>query len=262
MPKIYTKETLINTLREIRARGWIKSRRKSDNSGAVGNTLEDLLGIEENNLPLPNAAEWELKVQRKKTGSLLTLFHSEPSPRALKIVPWLLNNYGWRHEKAGEKYPDNEKSFRQTLRYGEKTSRGFSVGVDEANRRIVISFSFDDIKPEHDGWKTYLLNSGRNVLDGNYVPYWGFDDVFHKVGTKLGNCFHIIAEASKEKDGEYFRYSEIRMLSGFSIDRFIEAIKQGYVYIDFDARTGHNHGTKFRINREKMHLLYENVKII
>ena len=56
----------------------------------VGNTLEDLLGIVENNLPLPNAAEWELKCQRAKTSSLTTLLHSEPSPRAMKLVPSLL----------------------------------------------------------------------------------------------------------------------------------------------------------------------------
>lgn len=56
--KIYTKESLINELRGIREKGWIISGRHG-NHGAVGNTLEDLLGIEENNLPIPNAAEWE-----------------------------------------------------------------------------------------------------------------------------------------------------------------------------------------------------------
>jgi len=49
--------------------------------------LEDLLGISENNLPLPNAAEWELKTQRINSSSLTTLFHTEPSPRAIKFVP-------------------------------------------------------------------------------------------------------------------------------------------------------------------------------
>ena len=49
--KIYTKESLINELRDIRQRGWILSGRHG-NDGAVGNTLEDLLGIEENNLPI------------------------------------------------------------------------------------------------------------------------------------------------------------------------------------------------------------------
>ncbi|HAB54736.1 MAG TPA: hypothetical protein DCE80_21595 [Ignavibacteriales bacterium] len=29
--------------------------------------------------------------------------------------------------------------------------------------------------------------------------------------------------------------------------------------VDFDARTGHNHGTKFRIKQNKLPLLYEHV---
>ena len=53
----YTKETLIQKLKEIRAAGWVESARHG-NAGGVGNTLEDLLGIEENNLPIPNAAKW------------------------------------------------------------------------------------------------------------------------------------------------------------------------------------------------------------
>ncbi len=74
--------------------GWIKNTR-GKNDGAVGNVLEDLLGIDENNLPIPNAAECELKAQRSKTNSLITLFHLEPSPRAFKFVPGVfLSNYG------------------------------------------------------------------------------------------------------------------------------------------------------------------------
>jgi len=53
---IYTKQTIIDRLKEIRALGWIKNARHG-NAGGVGNTLEDLLGIKENNLPIPNAAE-------------------------------------------------------------------------------------------------------------------------------------------------------------------------------------------------------------
>lgn len=69
----YTKRTLIAALKEIRNLGWIKNCRNTNNDGAIGNTLEDLLGITENNLPLPNAAEWELKTQRRNTTALLTL---------------------------------------------------------------------------------------------------------------------------------------------------------------------------------------------
>ena len=95
--KIFTKEELIQSLKEIAAMGWVVNGRQG-NHGGIGNTLEDLLGIEENNLPIPNAAEWELKTQRIGTSSLTTLFHTEPSPTALKFVPTiLLPNYGWPH---------------------------------------------------------------------------------------------------------------------------------------------------------------------
>jgi len=84
--KMYTKPQLIKKLKQISKQGWIPNGRHG-NAGGVGNTLEDLLGIEENNLPIPNAAEWELKTQRLATSSLTTLFHTEPSPRAVKFVP-------------------------------------------------------------------------------------------------------------------------------------------------------------------------------
>ncbi len=101
--KIYTKDSLIAELIKIREKGWVQTRRKN-NDGGVGNTLEDLLGIKENNLPLPNAAEWELKAQKKNTTALITLFHMEPSPRAFRFVPSiLLPHFGWPHQEAGKK---------------------------------------------------------------------------------------------------------------------------------------------------------------
>lgn len=113
--KIYTKDDIIQKLKEISAMGWIENSRHG-NHGGIGNTLEDLLGIEENNLPIPNAAEWELKTQRLNTTSLTTLFHAEPSPTALKFVPAVfLPNFGWKHQEAGNKHPKTEKSFRQTI---------------------------------------------------------------------------------------------------------------------------------------------------
>lgn len=54
--KTYTKESLIAALQDIKNRGWIPNTRPG-NVGGIGNTLENLLGIQENNLPIPNAAE-------------------------------------------------------------------------------------------------------------------------------------------------------------------------------------------------------------
>src|SRR4030065_887594 len=109
--EIFTKDQLILELRKIKEMGWIKNTRPG-NVGGIGNTLEDFLGITENNLPIPNASEWELKSQRANTSSLTTLFHIEPSPRAVGFVPKvLLPLYGWAHKGVDSLYKDGEMSF-------------------------------------------------------------------------------------------------------------------------------------------------------
>lgn len=256
--KLYTKETLIEALKQIRNRGWIQNARPG-NDGGVGNTIEDLLGIEENNLPIPNAAEWELKCQRIRTASLTTLFHSEPSPTALKFVPnILLPNYGWPHQKAGTEYPATEMSFRQTINGLARTDRGFGIVVNRANRRIEVSFDYSAVSLRHGEW---LESVRRRIGLGelNPQPYWGFDDIFHRVGTKLKNCFYVRAQSKKIGGREHFHYQEIKILQTVGLEEFLDAIEDGKILIDFDARTGHNHGTKFRMRQNILPELYETV---
>ena len=263
--KVYTKLTLIEKLKEIRALGWIKSRRQG-NPGGVGNTLEDLLEISENNLPIPNAAEWELKCQRisarSRSASLTTLFHMEPSPTAMKFVPAiLLPKYGWPHKEAGKKYSSSEMSFRQTITAVTRSDRGFGVVVDRKNKKVLISFDSKTVSEKHSSWLK-SVESRIRLGELEPQPYWGFDDLFHKAGTKLYNCFFVGALVKKEGGEEFFKFEEIQMLAGFSIDKFIRSIEIGDTLVDFDARTGHNHGTKFRFRPGRLRELYDNVQVI
>lgn len=257
--KLITKEELISQLREIEKRGWIpvpKNRRKND--GAVGNLLEDLLGIPENNLPIPNAAEWELKAQREETTSLLTLCHMEPSPRAAKLVTnMLLPYYGWPHKKAGKSYPKDEMSFRATLNSKAFSDRGFIVKVNRAEERVEIHFdSAKCNKDKHKDW-FHSVETKLGLGDFPTLPYWGFNDLYTKIGSKLTNCFFVVAESKKEDQQTYFHYHKALMLKSIDKENFIKTIEQGEVFIDFDARTGHNHGTKFRIQPKNLPLLYK-----
>ena len=259
--KIYTKEALISELKKIREKGWIKSQRKISH-GNVGNTLEDLLDIEENNLPIPNTAEWELKCQREGTSSLTTLLHLEPSPKAIKFVSRiLLPKYGWKHKDAGGKHPENEMSFRQTISCHNYSDRGFRVELNRKQRKIEIVFNFKKVDDKHFYWlKSVEKRVGKSNL--NPQPYWGFDDIFYKVGAKLNNCFYIEAETKREKKTEFFKYKTIYQLRGLSLNKFLDCIDKRFVFVDFDARTGHNHGTKFRFRNNQLPLLYKNVKKI
>lgn len=261
--KIYTKPQLITKLKEISKRGWIPNARHG-NAGGVGNTLEDLLGIEENNLPIPNAAEWELKTQRLATSSLTTLFHTEPSPRAIKFVPQiLLLLYGWKHGEAGKKYFKKEMSFRQTIHGHSPSDRGFIVKIDRAERKILISFNASRVAKKHKVWLNSVKKRVGNLNELNPQPYWGFDDLEHKAGTKLLNCFYVQAEVKKDKGKEFYHYTKITMLQKFNFESFLKALEGGKILVDFDARTGHNHGTKFRMRQDCLPMLYEKVtKII
>jgi hypothetical protein len=259
--KIYTKQDLMDALKEIKKRGWIPNARPG-NVGGIGNTLEDLLGIQENNLPIPNASEWELKCQRADTTSLLTLFHMEPSPRALKLVPnMLLPKYGWPHQLAGIKYPSDEMSFRQTIHGLQHSDRGFKVVIDRGNQRVLVSFDAKAVDPKHAKWlETVEKRAGLGEL--NPQPYWGFDDLYHKAGTKLLNTFYVEAEVKKEEDKEFFHYTRVLILRKLDLEQLITAIAEGNLLIDFDARTGHNHGTKFRLRQNALPLLYAEVEEI
>jgi hypothetical protein len=259
--KLYTKEILINEFKKIAQMGWIENTRKG-NTGGIGNTLEDLLDIEENNLPIPNAAEWELKTQRLDTSALTTLFNIEPSPRAIKFVPQvLLSNYGWRHKKASKKYPDDEMSFRQTIHGNSASDRGFMVKIDRENRKVLISFNYSKVANVHEDWlRSVETKVGLEEL--NPQPYWGFDDLANKAGTKLLNCFYVQAEVKKENGKELYRYSKVTMLQKFSFEGFLKELENGNILVDFDARTGHNHGTKFRLRQNYFPYLYKRATVI
>jgi len=252
---LYTKEQLIEIMRELFRQGWhrsVKETRDTRNDGAVENTLETLLGLKENNLPIPNAQEWELKGQRSHTGSLVTLKHIEPSPTAAKIVSsLLLPCYGWKHQYAGKKYSSTEMSFRSTTCATEYTIRGFTIVVDKNQQKVRFVFDSGKARVSDPDIASWLKSVEERVGLGPVVPepYWGFDDLRYTIGSKISNCFYVIADSKMERKREFFLYRELYILSGFSFERFIKCIEDGAVLIDFDARSGHNHGTKFRIRQ-------------
>lgn len=264
--ELLSKEEIIQKIYAISQQGWHKSVKRTvdlRNDGAVGNTLGSLLGIAENNLPIPNAQEWEIKAQRKASTSLITLKHVEPSPRACKVVvTLLLPLYGWRHRLAGKKYPQDEKSFRQTIRASQFTDRGFTIEVDRRARRLRLVFDHTKVNtdvPEIAEWlEEVKQRTGLAPL--NPEPFWAFDDLEPLIAQKLRNCFYVIADSRIENGQEWFRFEELYLLSGFRFDAFLKAIEDGDVLIDFDARTRHNHGTKFRLRQGAWPRLYANVQ--
>ena len=115
-------------LKELSEKGWIKSNR-SHNTG-IGKTLEDYLGITENNIALPDFGVMELKSQRAGTSSMMTLFTKKPEGITNAEI---LKRFG---------YPDPEfpqhKILHQTITNGKKNERGFHCKVDEKQGKLLI----------------------------------------------------------------------------------------------------------------------------
>jgi len=125
----------IKKLKEIYKLGYIKTHR-AGNTG-IGKTLEDLLGIKENNIPTPNCAKYELKYARKNAKSMLTLFTKSPMPEKANSI--LLEKFGYESSKKNGK-----KELHTTVNAVEfnqlKDKQGFKIEVQ--NEKVnLISFS-------------------------------------------------------------------------------------------------------------------------
>lgn len=254
------KEDIISEIKKIMERGWIHTNR-TKNDGAVGNTLEDLLGISENNLAIANTVDWEIKAQRLNTTSLTTLFHFDPNPRKpdTVVVQHLLPNYGWRHKKAGKEYPENEMSFRATLTGNRFSDRGFKINLSSTKRRVELIFDNSKVDMnKHKAWYDNLV-SKVGAGDINPTPYWTFEELNMKCVGKIRNTIFILADSRKVKGQEEFWYKELYLLEDFTFNNFLRGILNGKLYIDFDARTGHNHGTKFRVRNKDWTIFFNKV---
>ena len=171
----------------------------------------------------------------------------------------LLPLYGWPHQQAGTKYSAAEMSFRQTISGAGRSDRGFKVVVDRQARKVLISFDALSVDPRHHLWLASVKErAGLGELDPQ--PYWGFDDLEHDAGAKLHNSFFVEADVRREAGNELYRYGHATMLTTFSLERLLSGIEAGVVYVDFDARSGHNHGTKFRVRSDALPTLYEQNK--
>ena len=119
--------------------------------------------------------------------------------------------------------------------------------MDRDEERISVHFDSGLVHSRHEEWlRSVATRVGLGPL--NPQPFWRFQELFLKASTKMLNSFYIEAETRHSSGQEYFRIQNVRILQGFELDKFLTAIEEGAALVDFDARTHHNHGTKFRLS--------------
>jgi hypothetical protein len=120
------RKELIKRLREIRDLGFVRSSRIGPTG--IGKTFEDLLGIAENNLALPDLGRLEIKTARKGSNSLITLFTFNRGVWQIDQKN-LIETYGYTDNKG-------RKALKKTLTYGLRGD--LYLELDEENKTLLI----------------------------------------------------------------------------------------------------------------------------
>jgi len=229
-----TYSEIIRKLNEIKQMGYVKTHR-AGNTG-IGKTLEDLLGIKENNIPGPNAEMIELKSARKTASNMLTLFTKSPLPQSANSI--LLQRFGYESARGNRR-----KKLHTTV-----TALKFNSLREEPGFKIVM---------QHD--RINLINfQNQNEILG----YWDRETLKNCFERKLPKLVYVKAKTRVRDSDEEFWFTEAWLLSGFDFDNFINLLREGVILVDIrigqypDGRP-HDHGTGFRVFPDKLDLCFK-----
>jgi hypothetical protein len=226
-----TLEELKKKLKKIKALGFVKTHRKGDTG--IGKTLEDLLGIKENNIPLPDIGEVaELKAYRKNAVSMLTLFTLEPLPKGGDRDRNLLDNFGYSKRDNGR-----AKELHSTLSCKRYNNQGLKLKVEKDKVRVV--------------GKSKRLNI-----------YWDMKYLKKKFETKLPALVYALAECKEIRKVEHFHFNKTYLLEGFDFEHFKKMVKKDYIVVDFRMfyrpnGSVRNHGTGFRVKINQLYNCFD-----
>ena len=134
--------------------------------------------------------------------------------------------------------------------------------MNDDDRKIEFSFNANQSNDRHGEWLSSVEERVGNLADLNPRPYWGYDDIYAKARSKIYNTFFSLCNHKIEENREFFHFNEFYELSEFTQNKFLNCVREGLIAVDFDARTGHNHGTKFRMQSNAFPELFERVRSI
>jgi len=240
-------ETFLQRMRQIKEMGFVKSHRTGDTG--IGKTLEDLLGIKENNISGPDFSTYELKAARRDSISMLTLFTKVPFPKGANRE--LLRAFGYRERK------DKTAANRDRVPLAEP-----NVPLREKELHVTV----DSLKPNSVGLQLKIENDRVHIHNKEGVEAWYTNEVLKEAfEKKYHSLAYVLADSKREHGDEYFWFNEVRLLTAFSFDRFSQLVSSGDLKLDLrlghypDGRP-HDHGTGFRILPKHLPECFEKIE--
>jgi len=216
--------------REVREHGFYKSTRRGPTG--VGHTLEQCLGLTENNVAVPDLGDVELKAHRDNVASLITLF--------------TFNRKAWVMQPL------------LAIR---------AYGTPDQNGRLGLYFTMSQ-QPNSSGLFLTVTDEVVSVqhISGKTIVRWSTKDLSIQFRAKMPALLLVTARTEIRGDIEYFNYYRARLLTGTSPTLIADQIRRGNMLIDLrlhDAIThARNHGTGFRAKEGSLDQLFTKVETL
>ena len=214
----------IEKLRELKAQGYVKSLRSGPTG--VGQSLEQYLGLKENNLSLPDLEKFELKAHREGSDNLITLF-------TFNKGAWLLNPLD-----AIKKY-----------------------GTPDENGRLGLYFTMTP-SVNRSGLYLDVLKYYVSIkhISGEEIVRWKFSDLTEQFNKKLPGLILVYAKSQERNGVEWFNFYSAKLLKGTTPGTLSSAIKNGIILIDLrlhdEGTAARNHGTGFRVRERDLDKIF------
>jgi hypothetical protein len=215
---------------KLKAKGWVQSERRGPTG--IGQTLEKLLGLPENNVASPDLGEIELKAHRVNSSSMITLFTF--NRKVWKIKPL----------EAIQKY-----------------------GTPDDNGRLGLYFTMSRT-PNSTGLFLHIESESVSVrhISGQIIAEWHLQTLAERFIKKIPALILVSAFSEMRGDIEWFKFDRVQLLMGTSADIIHNQILSGNILVDLRLHdkitSARNHGTGFRAYEDKLPLIFKTVKDI
>ncbi len=229
-------DELLNKLREVASRGWIKTVTVGDTG--IGATLEHCLGIQINSSQKPDYKGIELKTKRitgLRATTRTSLFAQVPDWEisALKSSAQILDSYGYNRGDVKKLYC--------TVKATAPNPQGLILRVDEPKDILQERYVSADIS--------------RDVVT------WKFDVLRKRLLTKHNETFWVGAATSKIGGTEHFHYKKVLHTRVPFATNFHTLCQEGVITLDHLIKRDVSgrvveKGPLFKINPSDLGLLF------
>lgn len=214
----------------LKGKGFVKSLRKGPTG--IGKTLETYLGIDENNLYLPDLGEIELKAHRDDVTNLITLFTFNRSA-------WVMDPL-----KAVREYGTKDPNGR--------TGLYFTMSFKQNSAGLFLHTDTESVSVRH--------------VDGNTLVRWRFEDLEEQFKRKIPALILAYAQTEYRADDEWFHFYTAKLMTDTTASIIKDQIDNEVILIDLrlhDAVThARNHGTGFRIREKDLPNVFKKIETI